>query len=278
MHKDPSAEVVRLRLNFNGESGHVQTTHKMRDIKRKLPEHGIDCGFWSSCSATRTVLEKPCWLELKADADACGTSEPTIQNILRRAKDPRTRPGYGNITLGPGGPLPWPVLAMPGGAHMCMRSWRGSYVERNAVSFQQCPQERTRGLHRWGGTQFFAWKLQLDGADGSVETSYPQPERVVRIQPQQAPHMCLTAPTLADSDEPDAEPDNERAPTTAQRPRGGRPNGARAKGKGRGAHARGRANGVRAKSVRSKEKGERSSRKRDGQRHGRAATESAGAE
>ena len=94
------------------------------------------------------MLEKPCWADLRADPAACGSSEPTIANILTRAKDPRTRPGYGNITLGPGGPLPWPVLAMPGAAHICLRSWRGSFKDRNAVGFQQCPQERSKGRHR----------------------------------------------------------------------------------------------------------------------------------
>lgn len=33
LHKDPPAEVIRSRLNFNAESGLLQTTHKMRDIK-----------------------------------------------------------------------------------------------------------------------------------------------------------------------------------------------------------------------------------------------------
>lgn len=141
------------------------------------------------------VLGKPCWLDLKHTPSACGSSEPTIANILQRAKHPHTRPGYGNITLGPTGPLPWPVLSSPGGAHLCMRSWRGGFTQRNAVAFQQCPQDRSRGLHRWGGAELFAW--ELTSVDGSpVTPGYPSEAVTVNLRPQAARHMCLTAPPL----------------------------------------------------------------------------------
>ncbi|KAL3908956.1 MAG: hypothetical protein SGPRY_009598 [Prymnesium sp.] len=195
LHKDPPPHLLRARLSFNTKSGLVQTTHKLREIKRKLPEHQIDCGFWSTCTGTKTVLGKPCWLDLKHTPSACGSSEPTIANILQRAKHPHTRPGYGNITLGPTGPLPWPVLSSPGGAHLCMRSWRGGFTQRNAVAFQQCPQDRTRGLHRWGGAELFAW--ELTSVDGSpVTPGYPSEAVTVNLRPQAARHMCLTAPPL----------------------------------------------------------------------------------
>lgn len=55
LHKDPPPHLLRARLSFNTKSGLVQTTHKLREIKRKLPEHQIDCGFWSTCTGTKTV-------------------------------------------------------------------------------------------------------------------------------------------------------------------------------------------------------------------------------
>ncbi|KAL1519209.1 hypothetical protein AB1Y20_003469 [Prymnesium parvum] len=204
------AHLVRARLHFDSASGRIKTTHKLKDLKRELPEQRVDCGFWSSCSNTKTVLGKPCWLQLRDNPDACGSSEPAIQNILQRAKDPHTRPGYANITLGPAGPAPWPVLAMPGAAHLCLRSWRGGFHERNALSFHQCPQERTRGLHRWASALLYAWELRAVADGAAVASGYPLEERLVTIRPKQAAHMCVTAPPLHVDTTADPSPPREK--------------------------------------------------------------------
>ncbi|KAL1514572.1 hypothetical protein AB1Y20_003666 [Prymnesium parvum] len=205
-----AAHLVRARLHFDSASGRIKTTHKLKDLKRELPEQRVDCGFWSSCSNTKTVLGKPCWLQLRDNPDACGSSEPAIQNILQRAKDPHTRPGYANITLGPAGPAPWPVLAMPGAAHLCLRSWRGGFHERNALSFHQCPQERTRGLHRWASALLYAWELRAVADGAAVASGYPLEERLVTIRPKQAAHMCVTAPPLHVDTTADPSPPREK--------------------------------------------------------------------
>ena len=129
---------------------------------------------------------------------ACGDSEPTILNILSRALHPKTRPGYGNISLGPGGPVPWPVLSSRGIEHLCLLSWRSAFKEGNAVGFQQCPRQRiSKKSHRWSSTDLFAWDLVPD-REMSVG-SKGAPKRGVRLVPRAAPHLCLTAPPLLSS-------------------------------------------------------------------------------
>ena len=204
-HAPPTAEIIRTKLNFLAVSGLLRTSHALRDIKRHVPEQRIGCGFWSMCSGTRTALPKPCWLHLRANASACGENEPTVLNMLARAKLPKkpyTQGGYDNITLGPGGPQPWPVLANPGSDRLCLRSWRGSFKEGNAVGFHQCPQTRASKklapTHKWSSLDIYRWEAR-DVEGGSMqrgERGKGGGERTVRLVPRETPHMCLTAPPL----------------------------------------------------------------------------------
>lgn len=138
-------------------------------------------------------------------AAACGESEPTVLNAIARARNMPLwrRKRYMNITLGPGGPLPWPLLSNTWNdlRQLCMRSWRGSFRDGNAVGFELCPhaqQPREEQVHRWAKVGLFAWDVRsvVSTATSGTEQSS---RNVVRIVPRAAPHLCLTAPPLLSS-------------------------------------------------------------------------------
>ena len=87
-----SAGAVRLRLRHDGASGGggaaslLQTSHRLRGLRARLPEHSLDCGFWPNCTRTSTVLPKACWARLGADAAACGKGEATLATQVEDAQ------------------------------------------------------------------------------------------------------------------------------------------------------------------------------------------------
>lgn len=155
-----------------------------------------------SARSTRcSVLPKPCWHDLLDNASACGESEPTVQAALARYKNERYWPGYKRFVVAPGGPVPAPVLAAPGKDRLCMRPWRGSFAEQQAVTFERCPQKTSERQHRWSSAKLYEWKMvpalakPAQGACDNVDRSAS--EHRVRLVPTAAPHLCLSAPAFA---------------------------------------------------------------------------------
>jgi len=210
----------RSRLNFNATSGILRTTHHVSEFRRLLPEHRLGCGFWSNCSNVRTVLPKPCWSRLEANATACGETEPTLQSALRRYASEKDWPGYKRFVVSPGGPVPAPVLAAPGKDRLCMQPWRGIFQEGQAVTFFQCPRKSQGRAHKWTSASHFEWRMvpvlcyaatgcrprntlgtatDLKGRALAEETAgaeQPGVQMAMRIVPKSAPHLCLTAGAL----------------------------------------------------------------------------------
>lgn len=48
------SSLIRGSLVYDPKLGLMRTAHVMRDITRLVPEQRIDCGFWTSCSRTRS--------------------------------------------------------------------------------------------------------------------------------------------------------------------------------------------------------------------------------
>ena len=149
---------VRAGLSFNRSSGLLRTLYQVHELRATLPEHRLGCGFWSNCSSVRTVLPKPCWGKIAANATACGDGEPTVQAQLAKYADESMWPGYRNFVLTPSGVASAPTVHVSGKTQLCMQPWRGMMQPGKAVTFYRCPQQRTRAKqrrwassHRWSG-------------------------------------------------------------------------------------------------------------------------------
>ena len=196
------ASLMRSRLRFNATSGVLRTAATVNDMRRWLPEHRHDCGFWSNCSKVRTVLPKPCWNQLERSARSCGKSEPKIAAALQRAANTSFSSASRRFVVTPEGPTPFSAIGPNGRSALCMQAWRGSFTEGQAITFVRCPAKATpkalRGessarAHRWKAAELFQWRAIVQPAllsPGSL------PVELVRLVPRMAPNLCASVPAL----------------------------------------------------------------------------------
>ena len=146
-------EVARASMLHDTVSGALQTSMRVRTMRRRLPEHNASCGFWPECTGYQTVKAKDCWYRLSSDPHACGASEPTLSNLLRRGRTVRmnngqllaeAKPGWRSASIGPAGPLPTAMLFANGADRLCLSRWRSEASEGSAVTFAACPKQRSR--------------------------------------------------------------------------------------------------------------------------------------
>ena len=148
-----SAAAFRLALEHQPVSGLLQTTCRLRSLRRHVPELHPTCGFWPNCTATRFVLPKQCWARLEDDLQACEDSEPVLQNLIRRGREVRmndgqyladAKPGWRRVAIGAAGPVPEAALTMAPSDRLCLTAWRSMFVEGAPATFVNCPKQRTR--------------------------------------------------------------------------------------------------------------------------------------
>ena len=148
-----SAAAFRLALEHQPVSGLLQTTYRLRSLRRHVPELHPACGFWPNCTATRFVLPKQCWARLEDDLQACEDSEPVLQNLIRRGREVRmndgqyladAKPGWRRVAIGAAGPVPEAALTMAPSDRLCLTAWRSMFVEGAPATFVNCPKQRTR--------------------------------------------------------------------------------------------------------------------------------------
>ena len=187
-----SAAAVRAHLRHDGATAMLQTSHRLRALRARLPEHRLDCGFWPNCTRTSTVLPKACWSDLAADAAACGKGEATLATLVARlgTDAPASRRG---IVVAPGGPMPRAALQATQSERLCLSAWRGKLVEGAPVVFVPCPKPR-RNAER---AERAAVRPRDQLVEWSVEADPSTPHSgAVRLVPRLAPTLCLTAPPL----------------------------------------------------------------------------------
>ncbi len=148
-----SAAVSRLALEHQPVSGLLQTTYRLRSLRRHVPELHPACGFWPNCTATRFVLPKQCWARLEDDLRACEDSEPVLQNLIRRGREVRmndgqyladAKPAWRRVAIGAAGPVPEAALTMAPSDRLCLTAWRSMFVEGAPATFVNCPKQRSR--------------------------------------------------------------------------------------------------------------------------------------
>jgi len=148
-----SAAASRLALEHQPVSGLLQTTYRLRSLRRHVPELHPACGFWPNCTATRFVLPKECWARLEHDLRACEDSEPVLQNLIRRGREVRmndgqyladAKPGWRRVAIGAAGPVPEAALTMAPSDRLCLTAWRSMFVEGAPATFVNCPKQRSR--------------------------------------------------------------------------------------------------------------------------------------
>ena len=148
-----SPEAARIAFLHEPSGGTLRTRMRLRTMRKLLPEHNTSCGFWPTCTGIRTVQPKDCWAQLAEDPEACGVSEPTLSNFIRRGAAIRmhdgklladAKPGWRTASLGPAGPVPTAMLLAGGADRLCLSRWRSEAVEGSAVAFAACPKQRKR--------------------------------------------------------------------------------------------------------------------------------------
>jgi len=85
--------------------GQIRTSSALGQLRGLVPAYRRGCGFWPNCTATRTVLPRPCWDQLSLDAShafsamatseaiasACGSEEPALLNAAQRLEGGEVR-------------------------------------------------------------------------------------------------------------------------------------------------------------------------------------------
>lgn len=201
-------------LAASGELHFVRSGAPPETLRRLLPELRAACGFWPNCSGTTAVLPKPCWDELGENASACGTSEPAVNNLIKRTRwggHTNADASWSRVSIGPSGPAAAAALARGAVGRLCLSTWRSKLREGSPVTFAKCPSSaysnsstatRQRKAHRgrWESSTAFEWLVRSTGR-ARVTGSSPQ-ERAARtvhkvmLRPRSVPHLCLTAPPL----------------------------------------------------------------------------------
>ena len=192
-------------------------------LRRVLPELRVGCGFWSNCSGTDTVLPKPCWGRLATNVSACGTSEPAVNNLMRRTRwggHTNADASWSRVSIGPAGPVAAAALARGGAVgRLCLSTWRAKIKEGSPAVFAKCPPDANNGVNgtgniapaaarqrkthrgRWESARAFEWQVRSVGAltrptFGRAGRSRRGERMTVTLHSSALPHLCLTAPPL----------------------------------------------------------------------------------
>jgi len=206
------AAAMRLRNNYDPVRKVFRTVHRLKELRKGLPEHRTNCGFWSNCSNVNVVLPKPCWGELHKNREACGDSEPALSVDIKKFWNKTRWPGYQSYAVGPGGPSPAAMLTGSATYRLCLATWRAQYQAGTALVFHRCRAKGAPNSDESDAQIAFelmplnGQKLCLANAENCDKDAFvlrelihesTRPSKIhVRIVPSEATNMCISVPKL----------------------------------------------------------------------------------